>query len=73
MRVNLDVPEVHILIETVKQASYRGEDAPKVAKLLSKLTTSLAKGVAEMNKNNSGEIVSPDGSIPPNLNPVGAN
>ncbi len=70
MRVSLDVPEVHIIIETIKQASYRGEDAPNVAKLLLKLGTALDKGMAEMKKN--GTIHSPDGQIPKNLKQVGA-
>jgi hypothetical protein len=50
MRVSLDVSEVDILVQVVKAQSFKGEDAPKVAKLLLKLSSALEKGIAEMNQ-----------------------
>tara|TARA_R110000824_G_scaffold169993_6_gene347226 strand:+ start:336 stop:551 length:216 start_codon:yes stop_codon:yes gene_type:complete len=63
MRVSLDVHEIDILLQITKIQTFKGEDAPKVAKLLLKLQSALEKGMMELEKQNGGIIV-PDGEVP---------
>ena len=50
MRISFDITEVDILVQVVKLTTFKGEDAPKVAKLLLKLSSSLEKAGAEQQK-----------------------
>ena len=47
MRVNLDLDELQIIISTINQSSYRGADAPVLAKLIGKLDTAFKKAQKE--------------------------